>query len=227
MITYHPHYLDTCSKLISSNPFIFHYKIQRLISFKYSCLLVSSTTPKKGNKSMTQFPTEPHMTRPIPHLISKIKESNMDSDSKNELISLAQHLHHEYPLNVVKILRDNYIPISNFTTKAYQQGYHLKMGQLDINFPKRLFTEFDPSVILSYALPEAAMCISLLENHINGLTHGTVHHALYYFWGHSITESHIAKLKNELRCKTQAWRTRALDHTLSLYSCTCASITCI
>ncbi|PTJ21294.1 hypothetical protein [Staphylococcus simulans] len=62
---------------------------------------------------MTQFHKELHMTYPISNLVSEIKESNMDIDSKKELISLTQHLHHEYPLNVVKILRDNYIPISN------------------------------------------------------------------------------------------------------------------
>ncbi|ERS92375.1 transposase [Staphylococcus simulans] len=163
---------------------------------------------------MTQFHKEPHMTyHPISNLVSEIKESNMDIDSKKELISLTQHLHHEYPLNVVKILRDNYIPISNLTTEAYQQGYRLKMGQLDINFPKRLFTEFEPSVVLSYALPEAAMCISLLENHVHGLTQGSIHNALYYFWGHSITESHISQLKSVLSLKTNTWRKRLLDRT--------------
>ncbi|MHD0396553.1 transposase [Staphylococcus simulans] len=162
---------------------------------------------------MAQFHKTPHITRPISALIAEIKESNIHDDSKKELISLTQHLHHEYPLNVVKILRDNYIPISNLTTEAYQQGYRLKMGQLDMNFPKRLFTEFEPSVVLSYALPEAVMCISLLENHILGLTQGPVHHALYYFWGHSITESQIAQLKDVLKHKTYEWRKRMLDRT--------------
>lgn len=160
---------------------------------------------------MTQYHKTPQTTYPISTLISEIKESNMDYDTKKELISLTQHLHHEYPLNVVKILRDNYIPISNLTAESYQQGYRLKMGQLDMNFPTRLFTEFEPSVVLSYALPEAAMCISLLENHVNGLTQGSVHDVLYYFWGHSITETKLAELRNILKRKTENWRNRLLD----------------